>query len=85
MYVDWDKEDSEKAVSCQVLDTYSGESKWEGRASVPAVENSSLESMSFDPPLPADGQLGLRAGAYQWTCDLEDYARSGVYFDIIER
>ncbi len=85
MYVDWDKEDREKAVSCQVLDTYSGESKWEGRASVPAVENGPLETMSFDPPLPSDGQLGLRAGAYQWTCDLEDYARSGVYFDIIER
>ena len=85
MYVDWDKEDREKAVSCQELDTYSGESKWEGRASIPAVENSSLEMMPFDPPLPSDGQLGLRAGAYQWTCDLEDYARSGVYFDIIER
>ena len=52
MYVDWDKEDREKAVSCQVLDTYSGESKWEGQASIPAVENSSLEMMPFDPPPP---------------------------------
>ncbi len=85
MGVHWDQEDANKAVRCQLLDTNTGESKWEGGASVPVVENGSLETLAFDPPLPSDGQLGLTAGAYQWTCDLEEYGTSGVYFDIVER
>ncbi len=85
MNVQWDKEDRDSTVSCQVVDTYTGETKWRGLAMVPTVENGSLNTLSFDPPLPEDGQLGLTAGGYEWVCDLGDYARSGIYFDIIER
>ncbi len=85
MYVHWDKEDGDRDVSCQVVDTITGETEWQGLGSVPIVENRSLETISFDPPLPQDGQLGLTAGAYEWVCDLNEYARSGVYFDIVKR
>ncbi len=85
MHVHWGQEARDMAVICQVLDTYRGETKWQGRSTVPNVETGSLEVLSFDPPLPLNGQLGLTRGGYRWICELEDAARSSVYFDIIER
>ena len=85
MNVHWDKEDGDRDVSCQVVDTFTGETEWKGLATVPIVENGSLEAISFDPPLPQDGQLGLTAGVYEWVCDLNEFARSGVFFDIVRR
>ena len=85
MDVQWAEDDVEKAVNCQVVDTFTGETKWQGLATVPSVEAGPLAALSFDPSLPPNGQLGLTAGTYQWTCDLEDYARSRVNFDIIAR
>ena len=72
LQVRWDAvRDKNKAVGCQILDTFSGTAVWEGTATVPEVQAGSLETLTFDPPLPRDGQfgpegrrlpLGLRSG-----------------------
>jgi hypothetical protein len=80
MYVHWDKENGDRDVFCEVLDTFTGETEWKDLATVPIVENGSLETISFDPPLPQDGQFGLTAGVYEWVCDLNKFARSGGLF-----
>ena len=86
LQVRWDAgSDKNKAVSCQVLDTFSGRAVWKGSATVPEVQAGSLETLTFDPPLPQDGQLGLKAGAYEWICDLDGFSRAGAFFDIISR
>ena len=85
MDVQWGAEDKDKAVSCQILDTFSGRPHWRGTAIVPEVRTGSLTTLAFEPPLPEDGQFDLASGAYQWVCDLEDYKRSWVDFDIISR
>ena len=86
MQVHWDAvQDKNKEVGCQILDTYSGAAVWQGTATVPEIEAGSLETLDFDPPLPRDGQIGLKAGAYQWLCDLDEFSRAGTFFDIISR
>jgi hypothetical protein len=42
----------------------------------------SVETLLFEPALPADGQLGLRAGTYEWVCDLDERTRATTLFDI---
>ena len=86
LQVRWDAvRDKNKAVGCQILDTFSGAAVWEGTATVPEVQAGSLETLTFDPRLPRDGQFGLKAGAYQWVCDLDEFTRAGTFFDIIPR
>ena len=84
LQVHWDgRRDKNKTVGCQVLDTYSGAAVWKGTATVPEVKGGSLETLTFDPELPGDGQLRLEVGAYQWLCDLDEFTRAGKFFDII--
>ena len=85
MYVHWDREDRDKAVNCQVVDTFTGETNWKGQAIVPAAETGALQALVFDSPLPQNGQFGLRAGTYEWACDLDAHVSSSVYFDIVAR
>ncbi len=84
LQVHWDgRRDKNKTVNCQVLDTFSGSAVWEGTATVPEVRGGSLETLTFEPELPGNGQLGLKVGAYQWVCDLDEFTRAGTFFDII--
>ena len=86
LQVHWDAvRDKNKEVDCQVLDTFSGTAVWKGTATVPEVHAGSLETLIFDPPLRRDGQLGLKAGGYQWVCDLDEFSRAGTFFDIIQK
>ena len=86
LQVHWDAvQDKNKEVGCQILDTYSGAAVWQGTATVPEIQAGSFETLAFDPPLPRDGQIGLKAGAYQWLCDLDEFSRAGTFFDIISR
>ena len=86
LQVHWDADrDKNMAVDCQVLDMFAGTALWKGTATVPEVQPGSLEVLRFDPPLPLDGQLGLKAGAYQWVCDLDGFSRAGTFFDIVSR
>ena len=83
LQVRWDsKQDRDKVVVCHIRDTYSGETEWEGEAEIPEVLPGSLKTLSFDPPLPSDGQLGLGPGAYEWVCDLDEWTRASTLFDI---
>jgi hypothetical protein len=84
LQVHWDgRRDKNKAVNCQILDTFAGTTVWKGTATIPEVQGGSLKTRTFEPPLPRNGQLGLKVGAYQWVCDLDEFTRAGTFLDII--
>ena len=83
LQVGWNaKQDKGKVVTCQIRSTYSGQTEWKGEAEIPEVGRGSLKTLSFDPSLPTDGQLVLKAGAYEWTCDLDEWTRARTLFDL---
>ena len=84
LQVNWDgRRDKNKTVNCQVLDTFTGSAVWKGVSTVSEVQGGSLETLTFEPQLPGNGQLGLKVGAYQWVCELDEFTRAGTFFDII--
>ena len=83
LQVGWDaKHDNGKQVGCTIVDTYTGISEWTGTAEIPIVLPGSLKTLDFDPPLPANGQLGLKPGEYEWACDLDEWTVARTQFDI---